>query len=146
MESKRIRRITKQLFPVFSENFEKGYRKDPGGIVKTINIVTGAILNPVFPWWSLVEAMRAAIVLAGTSLEIERNYCLEVYRRCRGNYLEQYVCPAGGMAGVQALDEDGSVSDIIPAVPDVDPGYHTGLCFLDVMHYIHKMGKNDFGI
>jgi hypothetical protein len=35
---------------------------------------------------------------------------------------------------VQTLDKNGQPVDIIPATPDADPGYHTGLSIIDFLN------------
>jgi len=135
----RMETIRKYMFSIFAESFRNGYKSIPGGIVKTIDLVTGGNYNSTFPWWSLPETMRSAIMLAaGSESEKEQDYCLHVYQLCRNDYLQHYVNTAGSLEGIQVLDSEGTVSDIISAVPDVDPGYHTGLCFIDVISCIEK--------
>ena len=34
---------------------------------------------------------------------------------------------------VQTVDEEGRPVDVIPATPDADPGYHTGLSIIDFL-------------
>ncbi len=40
---------------------------------------------------------------------------------------------------IQTLRPDGNPSRTIPATPDADPGYHTGLSLLDCIEMIDKI-------
>ena len=39
----------------------------------------------------------------------------------------------------QTVALDGNPVDIIPATPDADPGYHTGLSLIDMLDCVAKL-------
>jgi hypothetical protein len=88
------------------------------------------------PWWSLPETMRAA-AFACTVVEGER---VEVFARmateCSEAFFGHYVRKELGLMAVQTLNADGSVADVVPATPDADPGYHTGLSVIDCLELL----------
>jgi hypothetical protein len=43
---------------------------------------------------------------------------------------------------VQTLGKDGMVKDTIPATPDADPGYHTGICLIDCLKVMEDFDFN----
>jgi len=46
-------------------------------------------------------------------------------------FVQGFLQPNG--FGCQTRDETGKIIDVIPAVSDADPGYHTNLSLLDVL-------------
>ena len=80
---------------------------------------------PWCPWWSLPEAIRAA------ALGYERTGSLEM-RRVWSEAHEAFFGEfwrAEPPIAYQTLTAKGPV-DQVPATPDLDPGYHTGLSLL----------------
>jgi len=92
------------------------------------------------PWWSLPETMRAALRCYTIAAdETARNYCLSVFSKCHNAFVANYIRPEFDLMAIQTLSKDGKTIDKIPAVPDADPGYHTGLCLIDVLNIISKL-------
>ncbi len=132
--------ITSLMFPIFKRNFTNGFNRGAEGIVKLIDLVSRQPVNSRMPWWSVPETMRAAlgcyeIAQSGT----ERSFCMEVYSLCHNTLMSNYiVSDSPGLLAVQTRDENGNVIDSISAVPDADPGYHTGLSLIDCLEMIDE--------
>ena len=84
------------------------------------------------PWWSLPESIRAGVEL------------LELYPENPAGISERTALAeqafftgfaASGTHGFacQTRDISGMPVNVIPAVPDADPGYHTNCSFIDVL-------------
>jgi mannose/cellobiose epimerase-like protein (N-acyl-D-glucosamine 2-epimerase family) len=70
--------------------------------------------------------MRAAVGCLSFASDSERSFLLDSYSSCHNALFSFYAKEESGFC-IQSRDEDGEVSDTIPAVPDADPNYHTGL-------------------
>jgi hypothetical protein len=87
------------------------------------------------PWWNLPETLRAAMSAHNASSdELTRQACREVIRDCSNAFLSLYVRPEVHMMAYQTLDHTGKPIPTVPATPDLDPGYHTGLSVIDFLH------------
>ncbi len=100
-------------------------------------------VNADLPWWSIIEAMRAAIgCIPFTSDAFEQRLLLDAYGSCFNALFLHYVSEKSGFC-IQARDEKGDISDTIPAVPDADPNYHTGLplifCLENPLHVNERL-------
>jgi len=133
-------------------SFSLGFRPGPGGIVKAVNLVSGATLNDDMPWWSLPETIRAAagvkllaLRAAAPDADAVAAECDRVAAACAAA-LERFatrVPVAGAGAGaltllVQMRGADGAVRRAIPATSDLDPGFHTGLTLIDAMRWFDE--------
>ena len=81
------------------------------------------------PWWSLPETIRAAAeceVFCNTDQS-------EIIRLCSDALWNKFTVPEQGFFAWQTRSSDGKPSTAIPAVPDLDPGYHTNLALLDTL-------------
>ncbi len=138
---KNLNEISSLMFPVFYRNFMNGFNRRSGGIIKLLNLIDRNPVNSHMPWWSLPETMRASLgcydVVKGNS---EREFCMEAYSLCHNSFFTNYIMESSpGMLAVQTRDSRGNVIDSIPAVPDADPGYHTGLCLIDCLEMIESI-------
>ena len=142
------------LLPVVLEaNFATGARftdtltDDPhatartlGGVVKLVDLRTRVALHTEVPWWSLPETMRAAMLteeLGGDP--VVRAGCRRIWQSCHEAFFGYFTVGAVRGLSVQALDAEMNVSKVIPATGDLDPGYHTGLSFLDCAAALRRM-------
>jgi hypothetical protein len=82
-------------------------------------------LNPLRPWWSLPEAIRAAALLWRHTGDPR---VLAVWQRADAIFFDRFWRGDPPIA-FQTRDGSGPV-DHVPATPDLDPGYHTGLSLL----------------
>ena len=111
-----------------------------GGIVKLVDLRTRAALHTDMPWWSLPETMRAAMLTEETiNDQSVRQGCRRIWQACHEAFFGYYTVGAVRGLAVQALDAQMNVSKSIPATGDLDPGYHTGLSFLDCAAALRRM-------
>ena len=114
--------------------FGYGFQDQPGGICKLVDLRTRRVVNGDMPWWSLPETMRAALLCASVAGDdAQRDKCMGVYAACHNSFLRNYVRPERHLFAMQMLGPDGKPADVIPATPDADPGYHTGLALIDCL-------------
>ena len=95
------------------------------GIALSICVSDGRVLSPFCPWWSLAEAVRAASLAYWRTGNSDS---LDVWRQAHNAFFSIYWQNNPPIA-YQTMTRDGPV-DFIPATPDLDPGYHTGLSLL----------------
>jgi mannose/cellobiose epimerase-like protein (N-acyl-D-glucosamine 2-epimerase family) len=140
-EELKIENLTSAMFPIFKRSFTNGYDFEHGGIVKLLDLKSRKRINKEMPWWSLPETMRAALgCYAIITDPADRSFCMDSYYLCHNSFFEHYINNnSPGMMAIQSRNENGQVSDSIPAVPDADPGYHTGLALIDCMELINKI-------
>jgi len=133
--------ISSHLFPIFQRNFTNGFNRKAEGITKLIDLRSRQPVNRLMPWWSLPETMRAALgCYEIVQREAERKFCLEAYSLCHNSLMNNYIqTEFSGLFSVQNRDGDGKVIDSISAVPDADPGYHTGIALIDCLDMIESM-------
>ena len=115
---------------LFLHVFDYGFNRKAGGICKGYDLAGRKAVNPDMPWWSLPETVRAGVFLT----ELYPECCTgEILLRtgaafqafCQGFLRESgFAC--------QTRAADGRIINVIPAVPDLDPGYHTNLSLMDV--------------
>lgn len=118
---------------IFLAAFANGFAAGPGGICKAFDLVARKPINDDMPWWSLPEAMRAAALLARLAPgHPGRDQVLAAGDACAAALFGRYRSAVPGIF-VQTRDARGEVVDVVPATPDADPGYHTGLCLIDVI-------------
>ncbi len=131
-ENKKLAGIADVLYPVLIRNFRRGFNAKTGGIYKTVDLLMGEPVNSDMPWWSLPETMRAAIKGAKLFTETERKQnCLAIFGKSHNAFVSHYIREDKYLLAVQTRDENGNMVSRIPATPDIDPCYHTGLSLLD---------------
>lgn len=106
------------------------------GMALRLTASTGAVLDARCPWWSLPETIRAAALLHRATANPA---ALRLWERADNAFFRQYWRPHAGLA-YQVLDAEGPV-DFVPATPDLDPGYHTGLSLLRAAEVAEETGK-----
>lgn len=104
-------------------SFNAGY--DSAGIHLTVSVATGKPISPYCPWWSLPEAVRAAALLYERT---GSTTALWVCETASTTFFDRFWRGEPAIA-YQTMTAEGAV-DYVPATPDLDPGYHTGLSFL----------------
>ena len=120
--------------PLFVHTFRLGFNSTGGGIYNSIDLISRRPVDTNMPWWALPETMRAAAELLAFATGMqERQQVLQALADCSNAFLANYINPRAHFMAYQTLDQTGQPVDIIPATPDADPGYHTGLCIIDVV-------------
>ena len=104
------------------------------GLRLSVSVATGAVIDPLMPWWSLPETIRAAaLVHAHTG----STTALDIWRAADDAFFTRYWRGDPPIA-FQTRREDGPI-DHVPATPDLDPGYHTGLSLLGAIEAIERL-------
>jgi hypothetical protein len=120
---------------ILLSSFQAGMA-DPG-ISLTVSVDTGAPTSPYCPWWSLPETIRAA------ALAHERTRSratLDAWRRAHAAFFGRYWRGDPPIA-YQTMTADGPI-DRVPATPDLDPGYHTGLSLLAAIEVVDRLAAS----
>ena len=116
--------------------FGHGFAPGPGGIIQAYDLIARQPVNTDMPWWSLPETVRAAALAVrftgDTSLA-------EIIRKCSDAFLGGYVREDRHSMAVQTRNAAGEVVPVIPATPDMDPGYHTNLSIIDALPVIREL-------
>jgi hypothetical protein len=122
-----------ELLPsFFLHNFAMGYNQNGGGIQLSFDLLSRQVINGNMPWWPLPEAMRAASGLVRLYRPAKQQKAiLTALMTCCNDFMFNYVNPEVHLMAIQMRDKNGIPSDRIPATPDADPGYHTGLSVID---------------
>ena len=120
-----------QLPDIFLNAFSNGYQPRLGGICKTFDLLSRKPVNDDMPWWPLPETMRAAALLLQLAPDHPRHRDIaSAAADCARALFGPFRSPVPGLF-LQTRDARGEPSAAIPATPDADPGYHTGLCLID---------------
>ncbi|CAN7195881.1 hypothetical protein [Neorhizobium sp. LjRoot104] len=115
--------LIETLERILVSSFDKGFVGP--GITLTVSLKTGAAQSPYCPWWSLPETIRSAALVHERTGSAES---LKVWKTAHAAFFERYWRGTPPIA-YQTMTRDGPV-DFVPATPDLDPGYHTGLSLL----------------
>lgn len=104
------------------------------GIALRVSHGSGRPAAPWYPWWPLPEAIRAG-ALAWQHTGDPRD--LAIWRQAHDAFFRNFWRGSPPLA-YQTLTEAGP-ADFVPATPDLDPGYHTGLSLLGAIGLIDAM-------
>ncbi|CDN52941.1 Hypothetical protein RG1141_CH05800 [Neorhizobium galegae bv. officinalis bv. officinalis str. HAMBI 1141] len=121
-----------KLERIHVSSFKKGFVGP--GITLTVSIKTGNAQSPYCPWWSLPETIRSAALAHERTGSAES---LDVWKAAHAAFFEHYWRGTPPIA-YQTMTRDGPV-DFVPATPDLDPGYHTGLSLLAAIHAADRL-------
>ncbi len=134
-QQKECHKLKGIILKVFFQNFKNGYRAGPGGICKSYDLVSGHPINTDMPWWNLPETLRVAVLGHNVAENVnDRQHCLSIFSKCHNAFTRHYVLPNRFLMAVQTRNAKGHAIAVIPATPDADPGYHTGLSIIDVLN------------
>ncbi len=137
---KKLDLLVEPLISILFKSFENGYIESVQGICKSFDLVSRSVLDSDMPWWSLPETMRAAMYGASLAEDgFQRQQTLEVFHKCHNAFVENYLRPDIGYMSIQTRGSDGKVKATIPATPDADPGYHTGISLIDCYNLLKEM-------
>jgi mannose/cellobiose epimerase-like protein (N-acyl-D-glucosamine 2-epimerase family) len=132
-----IEQIEKIMPHILKANFANGFASSQGGICKLFDLLSRTPLNTDMPWWSLPETLRASLECWSIAkTDSVRQMSIDIAGKCHDAFIKHYVRPELNLMAVQTRSRDGSVADVVPATPDADPGYHTGLCLIDSLEII----------
>ncbi|WP_262299484.1 hypothetical protein [Microvirga sesbaniae] len=121
--------LVQRLQSVLSSSFIRGFVGP--GLCLSVSAATGAPLSPYYPWWSLPETIRsAALCFAATG----NGEILSIWEQADRAFFTHYW---RGSVAYQTLTSNGPF-DFVPATPDLDPGYHTGLSLLAAINMIDQ--------
>jgi hypothetical protein len=129
-------RLQGLLAQTLRANFQSGWAANGRGIVQGVDLLSGRVLNPNMPWWSLPETIRATMECRGFLPAAEWKPWAQMAVMCSNAFIRHYVRPEVHCMAIQTLDEAGRVAQVIPAVPDADPCYHTGLSVIDALEIL----------
>ncbi|MBO5924229.1 MAG: AGE family epimerase/isomerase [Lentisphaeria bacterium] len=121
----------RKVYPAFfATHYAIGRQLPAGGIIKSYDLLSKKVINSDMPWWSLPETIRAAALL--------EKFCnmdnTQIIKECAAAFKDYFVNPEQHYFAYQTCDKNGEPVRVIPAVPDLDPGYHTNLSLLDVLN------------
>jgi hypothetical protein len=125
-----VRRLESTLLASFRAGFVGP------GIALAVSTRTGAVLNSLCPWWSLPETIRSAALCYERTRNPE---ALEVWERADRAFFELFWRGTPPVA-FQTMTQEGPI-DYVPATPDLDPGYPTGLSLLAAIHVADAPGE-----
>ncbi|WP_108459006.1 hypothetical protein [Devosia naphthalenivorans] len=129
------RALIRQLEAVLLASFAAGFHAP--GIRLAVSAATGEPTSPYCPWWSLPETIRSAALCHERTGNPQ---VLDVWRKAHAAFFETYW--RGELAiAYQTMTAEGPV-DFVPATPDLDPGYHTGLSLLAAIEAAGRLGAN----
>jgi mannose/cellobiose epimerase-like protein (N-acyl-D-glucosamine 2-epimerase family) len=135
-----LRDIERMMPAILARAFANGFRPAAGGICKTVDLQSRRPADDTMPWWSLPETIRAALAAyCVAETDESRQMCLNILARSHNAFVDHYVQPRIHLMAVKVRDGRGSVVDLMPSVPDADPGYHTALSLIDALDSIEAM-------
>ena len=138
-EEHTLKQLEISLFEIIHVHFKKGFNTRFGGIYKSVDLITGDPINSEMPWWSLPETMKAALsTFDVVSSPCQQQLLLDIYVQCSNSFLRNYVRTKPHLLIAQTRNELGKLIDAIPATPDNDPGYHTGMSLIDCYTILEK--------
>lgn len=137
-----LERCREWMPEVFLSAFKNGFNHNAGGICKLFDLTTNKPINDDMPWWPLPEAMRAAALLIQLAPEHPRKAELaSAAALCADALYGKFRSPVPGLF-VQTRNVEGNAVPVVPATPDADPGYHTGLCLIDFVNACRSLQSN----
>lgn len=122
--------------------FQLGFNASAGGICKSYDLKARRPVNTDMPWWSLPETIRAAAEMVEFAPE-STPAMLKIIEQCSSAFLGKFVNPAVHSMAYQSRGAHGRPVDVIPATPDADPGYHTGLSIIAFLNVFSKAVKDN---
>jgi len=135
----RLAEYDRVLAGMLERNFANGFSPDGYGIVKNYDLVARKPLRPDMPWWNLPETMRAAAGACLRAPQADRATYVEIASKCSNAFARHFLRPDLHLMAYQTVGGDGKPVDIIPATPDADPGYHTGLSIIDYLDWLEEL-------
>ena len=127
----------KKLYGILTTAFGYGWNKRVGGICKTFDARSGNPVNSDMPWWPLPETIRATALLRNArslAAARERDRLTTIVNDCAAAFKKNFVNENVHFMAYQTVSDEGIPVSVVPATPDADPGYHTGLSLIDYLN------------
>jgi len=140
VDAAKVKQYERVLLAVLERNFANGFSQAGYGIVKAYDLIARKPLRTDMPWWNLPETMRAAAGVALWAEGDQRAGALAVAAKCSNAFMSKFLRPDLHLMAYQTIGADGRPVATIPATPDADPGYHTGLSIIDYLDWLGEMG------
>ena len=123
----------RNILDIAITSFTLGCNPQHGGIYKSVNNRTGKSIDSNMPWWNLPEAFRAGRRGEAVCENPEDKVALRRIATFSSNsYFTHYLNENMSLFPFQTRSgTTGEVVDVVPAVPEGDPLYHTNLAFID---------------
>ncbi len=126
------------LCHMLQHHVQLGFSADGIGIYKAIDLIQRTPLHSDMPWWPLPETIRAA-AFARRYCPAEEVDCYDaIMLKCTDAFMTHYVQPSQYHLAFQTLDSKDKPVSRIPATPDLDPCYHTGLSLIDAIQLLRQ--------
>ena len=134
-EIQSLEKMANTIFlPTLIHVFDYGYQTNSHGIMKAYNLKDRNAINSDMPWWSLPETIRAVSELK--SLVKESNDLDRILNTAHQAHQNHFLRKDFHLYAYQTRGINNKAIDIIPAMPDTDPIYHTGLSLIDALKHI----------
>jgi hypothetical protein len=121
--------LVARLSAAFHAAWDAGW--SPPGLTLKADLDARRPVTPIRPWWPLPETIRAAALL-WTRTRDPRT--LAVWKAADAAFFGSYW--RGEPPIAYQTRDDGGPMDFVPATPDLDPGYHTGLSLLGAIEAV----------
>jgi mannose/cellobiose epimerase-like protein (N-acyl-D-glucosamine 2-epimerase family) len=134
----RIERIESAAPEMLTRCFATGFSAGGLGLVRTVDLLSGRFLNDHLSWWGQMEGLRSAVLAAEVVAPGRRREIEALAARASNAYIGHFIRRDLHLMAYQTLDREGKPVDAIPATPDADVLYHTGLCLFDCLDVLDK--------
>lgn len=124
--------LIETLETILVASFELGFQGP--GVRLVVSAASGTPVSPCCPWWALPETIRSA-ALCFERRRSER--VMQIWQKAHAAFFDNYWREGTGIA-YQCRTDAGPI-DYVPATPDLDPGYHTGLSLLAAIEAIDRL-------
>ena len=121
--------LVNKLEQIITRSFHRGFQSK--GISLSVSVSGNQRSSTYYPWWSLPETIRAAALAFSRT---GQQATLKVWKKAHDAFFAHYWRNQPPIA-YQTISQDGPI-DYVPATPDLDPSYHTGLSFLGAIRAI----------
>ena len=125
------------LQTILISSYAKGFSGP--GVRLVVSAQSGAPVSPYCPWWSLPESIRSAALCYERTGSDE---ALAVWKAADRAFYDRFWRDEAAIA-YQCLTDAGPI-DYVPATPDLDPGYHTGLSLLEAIDVANRCIPDTF--
>lgn len=132
-------RIIVKLKKIIKANFKLAYVKGLG-FPLWIDLDSCAVTDSKMPWWKVVEGARACF-LVSELIDSDSEWFVKKGLELVKVFNKKYVGQSPIGIAVQMLESDGKPVKDVPMNPDIDAGFHTGLCLISVYECLAKKCK-----